>query len=135
MKWFTSADAQARYANELVAVMGTAAKHPTANIEALSELPWTTREFTNLQRQFENISGIPEMPGGYIIDRYIQFAFLAVYNNNADAATSMLDNITEINKEITRKRKEFDLETLELGETLASREAANAENNQNTDGE
>ena len=66
------------------------------------------------------------MPGGYIIDRYVGFAFLDAYNNNADPVEELLGYIDDINKEITRKRKEFELETLELGETLAEKRAREA---------
>jgi len=114
MKWFTGPDAQARYANELVAVLGPAGKHHTANVKAFAELPWTAEEYKALEAQINNLAAVPEYPGGYIITRYVQFAFLDVYNNSADAVESMLDNITEINKEISRKRKEFDLDYYEI---------------------
>lgn len=114
MCWFTSAPAQARYANELVAVLGPAGKYNTANIEALAELPWTANEYKALEAQMMKLAAVPEYPGGYIIDRYVNFAFMNVYNNAADAVESMLDNITDINKEISRKRKEFGLEFYEI---------------------
>ena len=37
-----------------------------------------------------------------------------VYNNGANATEAMLDYVTEINKEITRKRKEFGFDYLEI---------------------
>ena len=114
MCWFTDAPAQARYANELVAVLGPAGKYHTANIKAFAELPWTANEYKALEAQISNLAAIPEYPGGYIITRYVQFAFLDVYNNSADAVEAMLDNITEINKEISRKRKEFNLDYYEI---------------------
>ncbi len=107
MKWYVSAETQTNYANELTALLGSVSKHQTANIEALQSLPWTTTEKNNLMAQFENLSAIPEYPGSYIISRYVNFAFLAVYNNNADASDSLQSYILEINKELTRKRKEF----------------------------
>jgi ABC-type glycerol-3-phosphate transport system substrate-binding protein len=107
MKWYVSADTQIEYANELTALLGTVSKHQTANIEALESLPWTTTEKNNLMAQFENLAAIPEYPGSYIIGRYVNFAFLAVYNENADAADSLQSYIIEINKELTRKRQEF----------------------------
>ena len=65
-------------------------------------------------------------PGSYILARYTNFAFLDAYNNNADPVESLLSYINTINKEITRKRIEFDLETLEIGETLASKRLGQA---------
>jgi len=114
MKWFTSAGAQARYANELVAVLGPAGKYNTANVEALAELPWTANEYRALEAQMQNLAAVPEYPGGYIIERYVRFAFNEVYNDNRDPIEAMLNRIIEINKELTRKRKEFDMEYLEI---------------------
>ena len=124
MKWFTSKDAQARYANELVAVLGPAGKYNTANIEALAELPWTANEYRALEAQMNNLAAVPEYPGGYIIERYVRFAFNEVYNNNKDPIEEMLNRIIEINKELTRKRKEFDMEYLEISYSSNFIEAA-----------
>ncbi len=123
MKWFTGPDAQSRYANELVAVLGPAGKHNTANVKAFAELPWTAQEYKALEAQINNLAAVPEYPGGYIISRYVQFAFLDVYNNSADAVEAMLDNITEINKEISRKRKEFGLDYYEISYSTSFVEA------------
>ena len=107
MKWYVSAETQTTYANELTALLGSVSKHNTANVTALESLPWTTTEKNNLLAQFDNLSAVPEYPGSYIISRYVNFAFLAVYNKNADAADSLQEYIIEINKELTRKRQEF----------------------------
>ena len=109
MAWFTSASAQSNYASEVTAVLGTESKHPSANRKALYELPWTSAERDNLASQFDNLVGIPEYPGGYIISRYVNFAFLDVYNNNADPVNAILKYVVTINEELTRKRQEFGL--------------------------
>ncbi len=114
MKWYVGAENQSSYANELTALLGTVSKHNTANVEALSSLSWTTSEYKNLMSQFNNLSAVREYPGGYIIGRYVSFAFLAVYNNNAVPTESILDYIVEINKEISRKRKEFNMTYYEI---------------------
>ena len=124
MKWYVGSDNQSSYANELTALLGTVSKHNTANVEALASLSWTTSEYKNLMSQFQNLKAIREYPGGYIIGRYVNFAFLAVYNSNADPTESMLDYIVEINKEITRKRKEFDMTYYEITYTTSFVEEA-----------
>ncbi len=125
IKWFCGADAQAKYSNNLITTIGNAAKHPTANIKALAEMPWNTDEFNNINAQFENMAAIANYPGSYIFERYLNFAFYDAYNEDQDPVESLRSYITAINKEITRKREEFGMDTLELGETLADREAAN----------
>ena len=126
MKWYCGESCQIQYSNEMVAILGDSAKHPTANIEALSSLPWTTDELKNLQLQFNSLAAIPNYPGYYYIDRYTNFAFLAAYNDNANPVNELLSYINTINKEITRKRAEFGLETLEVGQTLADKRLGQA---------
>lgn len=109
MKWYVGEKNQSAYANELTALLGTVSKHSTANVNALSSLSWTTSEYKNLMSQFSNLAAVREYPGGYIIGRYVGFAFMAAYNSNADPTESLLSYITEINNEITRKRKEFNM--------------------------
>ncbi len=128
MKWYTGADCQADYANEMVAIIGDSAKHPTANKEALASLPWTRDELEEVEKQFNNLAAIPNYPGSYFIDRHTNFAFLAAYNEDADPTEEILSYINTINKEITRKREEFNLETLEIGQRLADKRMNQAMN-------
>jgi len=114
MKWFTGDDCQTEYANEMVALMGPSAKYNTANIEALQRLPWTTEELERITAQFNMLASVPNYPGRYIVARYTEFAFLAAYNDREDPVEALLANIDPINKEITRKRAEFGLETLDI---------------------
>ena len=121
LKWYTGSECQTAYANDMVAIIGDSAKHPTANRAALASMPWTTSEYEQVLAQFNNLAAVPNYPGAYIIDRYTGFAFLDAYNHDANPVTELLSYINTINKEITRKRKEFKLETLEIGETLGSK--------------
>jgi len=109
LSWFSSANAQTNYANELTALLGNESKHSTANVQALKELPWTTQEYKNLMAQFNNLIATREYPGGYIISRYVDFAFMAAYNKGANPTEALLGYIDNINAEITRKRQEFNL--------------------------
>ena len=126
MKWHVGADCQVNYSNEMVAILGDSAKYATANITALESMPWTSSEYEQLSKQFDNLASIPNYPGNYIIGRYTQFAFLAAYEDKANPADALQKYIKTINKEITRKREEFKLETLEVGETLASKRVEQA---------
>jgi hypothetical protein len=121
MVWYTDVDCQTDYANEMVAIMGDSAKQSTANRNALVLMPWTTEEYTELIKQFDNLASVENYPGYYFIDRYTNFAFLSAYNDGADPSSELLSYINTINTEITRKRKEFGLETLELGQKLSEK--------------
>ncbi len=109
MQWWSSADSQSSYGNEMEALLGPSAKQNTANIEALYSMPWSKSEHDQLSAQFKNITFTPEFPGGYIITRYAQFAFLGVYNEGAEPVGKLQSYITTINAELSRKREEFDL--------------------------
>ena len=126
MKWYSGESCQEQYSNEMVAILGPSAKHPTANVAALEGLPWSAEELTEIKLQFNNLASVPNYPGSYIIARYTGFALLAAINSGADPVEELLSYITTINKEITRKRAEFDLETLDAGQTLAEKRIAQA---------
>ncbi len=126
MCWYTDKDYQVEYSNELIAVVGPAAKNATANMAALEELDWTHDEYEALYAQMQHLVSVAAYPGSYIVYRYTNFAFLAAYNDNESPTESLLDYISSINKEITRKRKEFDLETLATGQTLKEKRMAQA---------
>ena len=116
IKWWVSAEVQSRYGNEQVATIGTAAKYNTANISALLGQSWSANEVANLRQQFDSLKGTPMTPGNYIVARNTNFAFLAVYNDDASPVEAMLGYINDINKELTRKRNEYDFRT--ASETL-----------------
>ncbi len=121
MQWITGAEAQARYGNEYTALLANGTIHATANREAMSNLNWSASELEMLSAQMDNLKATPEYPGSYIFTRYMDFAFLSAYNDKTDPVEALLKQYIYINKELTRKRKEFGLDTLELGETLAER--------------
>ncbi len=127
MKWHAGAECQVDYSNEMVALIGPSAKHATANMAALESMPWTNEEYVQLSAQFNKLASIPNYPGSYIIDRYTNFAFLDAFNNAADPVTELQSYIKQINEEITRKRQEFELETLDYnGQTLAQKRMSQA---------
>lgn len=123
--WWTSAEAQGRYGNEQVAIIGTAAKYATANVEALKSQSWSSSEVRAIEQQFQSLEGTPMTPGNYIVARNQNFAFLAVYNDGATPSDAMQSYISDINKELTRKRDEYDFRTQE--ETLEEYQAEQEE--------
>lgn len=111
LKWWTSTEPQVRFGREMEALMGAAARYATANLEAMQRLPWTMEERDNLNAQWEWVEGMPPLLGGYYITRQFDWLFRAVVLQNEPVRESVLDYSREINREITRKRIEFGLET------------------------
>jgi len=110
MKWLTEKDTQVRYGRELEGILGAGARYPTANMAALQELPWPTKDFVKLQEQWDYVRGIPQIPGSYMTARNLTNSFFETYNNGTNPREALLSYTVYINDEITRKRKEFGLE-------------------------
>lgn len=113
LKWWSSTVVQEKYASEIESILGSGARHNTANINALSSLPWSQDELDILLSQFENAFGIPEVPGGYYIGRNLENAIREVINNDSNPRETLAEYVELINSEITRKREEFKLPTYE----------------------
>jgi len=110
LTWWTSTESQLRFARELESVLGSAARFPTANLEAFSLLPWSTAQLSVLNAQREFTLGTPEVPGGYYVGRHIINAIRRILNDNVDARETLLDFNIVINRELINKRREFGLE-------------------------
>lgn len=109
IKWWTDSEPQFRFGKELESVMGIAARYNTANTDAFRKLPWKSNDLKSLLLQMSYLKGVPEVPGGYITARDIDFAIKDVYNSNTDARTMLKKYIKDINNEIQFKREEFGL--------------------------
>ena len=92
-----------------------------ANMEALNELSWKAEDLEVLNKQAQQVKCLPQYPGSYIVSRYVTFAVNEAYNEGMDPVERLLGYTSAINKEISRKRAEFGFETVEIGQTLASK--------------
>ena len=110
MKWWTDEPVMKQYALGMETVLGPSAKQPVANIQAFKGLSWSVNELDAIVSQWESAQGTPQVPGGYITERQLNFAFTRCAGFNENAADVMLDYIRPINKELARKRKEFGLD-------------------------
>lgn len=110
LKWWTSAEVQARFGREMESLMGAAARYATANVEALTMLPWNVEDRDVLLEQWSWVEGVPAVLGGYYVNRQFDWLFRAVVINNEPLRESILEYDRAINEEIARKRDEFGLE-------------------------
>ena len=125
LQWWVSTPVQERFGKEQVAIMGTAAKYNTANVEALKGQSWTAQEKKNLDQQFKSLKGTPMSPGNYIVARYTNFAFYNVVDDGEVASEAMLGYVDDIDNELSRKRAEYGFLTYE--EYRALHDGTNAE--------
>ena len=110
MRWWVSTEVQFAYGKELECAMGAGARYNTADLAALQRLPWPAKDRRALLSQLDALTGIPEVAGGYITQRNVEFALRSVYNENSDARAALLSYIDAIDSELTAKRREFKLD-------------------------
>lgn len=110
LKWWASAEVQARYGQDIEIVLGTSARYTPANREAFKQLPWSNSEIEVLLAQWDQVHKIPEIPAGYYVSRGITNAFRDVIYNNENPREALFYQNKLINAEITRKREELNLD-------------------------
>lgn len=111
LKWWASAETQVRYGRELESVMGSSARYATANEVAFKQLAWSADQIKVLEEQRDWARGFREIAGGYYTSRHLTNAVRTVVNKKKDQREVLLDYVRTINEEITKKRKEYGLET------------------------
>ncbi|MTL87066.1 extracellular solute-binding protein, partial [Turicibacter sanguinis] len=110
LKWWTSKETQISFGTEIETVLGVAARHASATEEAIYELPWPSHDIEQLKKQRESLQGVPQVPGGYMTAREVEYAFREVINNGSNPRETLYDYIEKIDSELTLKRKEFGIE-------------------------
>ena len=106
IKWWTEADTQYAYASEVENILGTAARHDTANVEALKMLSWDKDNLDALLKQWAEVKEIQEIPGGYYMARVLDQAFWNT-TNGEDAYETLAKWERIANAEIERKGKQY----------------------------
>lgn len=121
LKWWTDAETQTLYGREMESLMGASARVATANLEALANLSWPIKDYRELMEQFEQVQGIPQVPGGYYTWRNVNNAFYSVTTDSSSTGRTqvatpreeLMDKVIYVNAEITYKREEFGLPVAE----------------------
>ena len=91
------------------AVLGTSGRYLVANLTSYENAVWPDSMQPTIKAVLEDLHGIPQVPGGYITGRYIYNAFITVITEYENAADTLFESNELINKEITKKRREFGL--------------------------
>lgn len=107
LKWWTSADAQLTFSNDLESVLGPTGRVSVSNVEALKDLSWNKNDLNELLTAWENVEEIPEYPGSYYVARSIYQAFWNVTNSNKNTKDMLMKYGKEADDEIARKWKQY----------------------------
>lgn len=109
MKWWVSADTQVSFGREMECILGSSARYATANLEAFSQLSWSSHQIKVLTEQLNWSVGYHEVAGGYYTSRHVNNAIRKVINEKENARETLIDYARTINEELTKKRQEFGL--------------------------
>jgi hypothetical protein len=112
LKWWTNAETQRQFGVEMEGILGSAARHATANVKALKQLAWPKQDLDMLIKQWSTVHEMPQIAGSYITGREMENAFREVINNLYNARETLYEYSLLIDAEINRKRKEFGLPLL-----------------------
>ena len=107
IKWFTTTDVQVEYGRTIEALLGPMGRFDTANVEALTQLPWSTSEIERISAQMAQTKEVPIIPASYATTRHTKNAFRAVVNDGDNARYALTSYNRDINAEIERKNEEL----------------------------
>ncbi len=113
IKWFTSTDVQVEYGTQIEGLLGQLGRYTTANVEALQQLSWSKDEMKVLMAGMSELKEIPIIPASYAVTRNIMNAFRETVNNSENPRDTLLWYNRDINTEITRKRENLGLPTVD----------------------
>ena len=113
LKWWTGAEAQTQFGREMEGILGSAARHATANVKGLQGLAWPAQDLKMLMQQWSMVHEMPQVAGSYMIGREVENAFRQVVNKFYNARETLYEYALKIDLEINRKRKEFGLPLLQ----------------------
>jgi len=107
LKWWTSADIQIDFANQLQTTYGETYMWNTANLDAFKQLPWPEQDKKIVLKQYEWVREASRVPGAYMVEREISNIWNKVVFNGANPRTTIDDAVIRTNREIARKMEEF----------------------------
>jgi ABC-type glycerol-3-phosphate transport system substrate-binding protein len=110
LKWWSSAETQLRFGQEMESVLGASARYATANMDAFDKLSWSNSQMEVLKEQRSWTVGIREIAGGYYTGRHITNAIRKIIFANEEPRETLLDYTRTINDEILKKRLEFGMD-------------------------
>ena len=107
LKWWTDADTQLSYSNDIETILGPSGRAAVANKEALEGLTWDDGALEALVEARSEVTEVPEYPGSYYVQRAIYQAYWNVVSNGKNTKDMMMKFGTEANNEIARKWKQY----------------------------
>ena len=109
LKWWTSADVQARYASDIESFYGLEFRWNTANTIAMKSLSWPSDDLKAIREQARWAKNMPNMPGSYFLGRQLEFAWNSTVLDGKPALESLEQAELSLQREMNRKQRDFDI--------------------------
>lgn len=110
LKWWTSAEVQLAYSNNLESLLGTVGRNPTSNVEAFKQMAWDKDSLQQMLSQWKKVEEIPEIPGSYYVSRGIDQAYWNVINKSENPKDMLFKWSQIVDLEIKRKGEQYGFE-------------------------
>ena len=107
LEWWTSTEIQTNFANTIQATYGSTFLWNTANLEAFKSIAISTEIKNTILEQLSYTRNVEQNPASYIIERGISNIWNSAVFNGESVRALITDTTIEMDKEITRKMKEF----------------------------
>lgn len=107
LKWWTSAETQTRYSENLESALGPLGRLAVSNLESFANMDWDTDMVDIILKQQQLTDELPEVPGGYYTTRCLTQAFWEVVENGNTSLEAMIKWGEILDNEIARKRSEY----------------------------
>ncbi|MBR4072309.1 MAG: extracellular solute-binding protein, partial [Clostridia bacterium] len=111
IKWWASTDIQVRYGLRLESRLGKGARWNPANINAYNDLPWNQSDLEVIYKAWNEAVAVPYVLGGIITGREVGNATNNALFNNVTPRKSLEKANKNINDELIRKQKMYNIET------------------------
>ena len=107
LKWWTSAETQQRYNENLQSILGMIGRTAVSNTEAFSNLAWDSDDRKILELQWSMVKEVQEVPGSYDVTRAIDQAFWTVLEDDSKVKDAVTKWSKIADREIQRKIEEY----------------------------
>ena len=108
IKWWTSAETQYSYTQNVEAALGPTGRIAVSNVEAFNKMSWDSEMKEEILNAWSQVEEIPEVPGSYYVSRSVDLSFWSVVNENRNPKDVLLERSAEVNDEIERKWKQYE---------------------------
>ncbi|MFC5532041.1 extracellular solute-binding protein [Cohnella yongneupensis] len=107
LQWYMSGEVQDQFGQQMESFYGPAYRWNSANVDAFARLPWEKDDLKAILETWAWIKEVPNVPGGYLLNRELNNAWNRTVVDGMNYRVSLEQSIKEINRELTRKDREF----------------------------